>query len=182
MAYLDLAADQFFVPSARTAPPAIRLSAQERLVVILSRTDPLWSLRPRHTHSRLLRFLFGIEAPHNLADPRLEALRRYAVTYRLRDASLSEEEKGAVQAGFSAGQLAQVRNMTDGARALRPRRSTGQPIVHGLIPLAAFLTLYAATVWLGPQFDSPLIAFVLVAVAVLSIASSAVSREPVRTR
>ena len=179
MAYLDLAAQHPFESSAPMVAPAKRLSAQERLVVVLSRTDPLWSLRPRHTHSRVLRFLFGIEAPHHLADPRLEALRRYAVTYRLRGASLAEAEEQAVQAGFSPSQLAQVGNMADGARAAAPRRSAGSPIVHGLLPLAAFLSLYGAVAWLGPRMDSSLIGFVLVAVMVLSFVSFA-AKAPTR--
>ena len=179
MAYLDLAADHPFEAPARMPAPASRLSAQERLVVVLSRTDPLWSLRPRHTHSRVLRFLFGIEAPHHLADPRLEALRRYAVTYRLRDASVAEVEQEALQAGLSASQLAQVRHMADGARASAPRRSKGSPIVHGLLPLAGLLGLYGAVAWLGARMDSTLLAFVFVAVMVLSFASFA-AKAPAR--
>jgi hypothetical protein len=180
MAYLDLTADHPFEASARAPAVDTRLSAQERLVVLLSRTDPLWSLRPRHTHSRALRFLFGIEAPHHLADPKLEALRRYAVTYRLRDASVSEVEEGALQAGFGTSQIAQVRHMVDSARAARPRQSAGGLIRQGLLALAAFLTLYGATAWLSPRLDSPLIAFVFVAVALLSIAPVAAKREPAR--
>lgn len=180
MAYLDFAADPYFETSARIATPAQRLSAQERLVVVLSRSDPLWSLRPRQAHSRVLRFLFGIEAPHQLADPRLEALRRYAVTYRLRDASVSEAEEEAVRAGFSGGQLAQIRNMTDGARVSHRRGPADRPIMLGLLALAALLALYDATAWLSPRLDSSLIAFVLVAVALLSVAPAAVGGQAAR--
>jgi hypothetical protein len=180
MAYLDLAADHPFEASARRIAPRQRLSAQERLVVTLSRTDPLRSLRPRRTHSRVLRALFGIEAPHRLADPRLEALRRYAVTYRLRDASVTEAEEAAAQAGFLASQLAQIRQMTDGARAPRRRRSMATPIVQGLLPLVTLLIVCGATVWLSPRLDSSLLAFVFVAVALLSVAPAAVERQPAR--
>jgi hypothetical protein len=178
MAYLDLTAPHPFEAVACIATPR-KLSAQERLVVVLSRNDPLWSLRPRHTHSKLLRLLFGIEAPHSLADQRLEALRRYAVTYRLRDASQNEAESAALQAGFAANQLAQVRQMVDGARAVRARKSASGVIRQALFALVALLVFSGATIWFGPSFDSRLIAFVFVAVAVLSLASFA-GKEPVR--
>ena len=178
MAYLDFTAEHPFAV-AGVAPVARKLEAQERLVVLLSRADPLWSLRPRHTHSRTLRLLFGIEAPHHLADARLEALRRYAVTYRLRDASVAEAEMGALDAGYAASQLTQVRHMIDGARGTRPRRSVGGLIRQGLLAIAAFLIVYGAAEWLSPRFDSTLIAFVFVAVAMLGFASFA-GKEPAR--
>jgi hypothetical protein len=172
MAYLDFNVD-YPVAVAGVALVARRLESQERLVVLLSRTDPMWSLRPRHTHSRLLSLLFGIEAPHHLADARLEALRRYAVTYRLRDASVADAEAGALDAGYAASQLTQVRHMIDGARASRPHRSVGSLIRQGLLAIAAFLIVYGAAEWLSPRFDSTLIAFVFVAVAMLGLASFA---------
>ena len=178
MAYLDLTANHPFEAVACVAAPK-RLSAQERLVVVLSRNDPLWSLRPRHTHSKLLRLLFGIEAPHHLADKRLEVLRNYAVTYRLRDAGQSEAENAALQAGFAVNQLAQVRQMVDGARASRGRKSASGLVRQALFALVAVLILAGATARLGPSFDSRLISFIFVAVAVLSFASFA-AKEPVR--
>ncbi len=178
MAYIDFNADSPFAV-AGVAPVAQRLESQERLVVLLSRNDPLWSLRPRHTHSRLLNLLFGIEAPHALADARLEALRRYAVTYRLRDSSVAQAEAGALEAGFAVSQLAQVRHMVDGARGARPQRSAGSLIRQGLLTIAAFLIVYGAAAWLSPRFDSNLIAFVFVAVAMLSFASLA-GKAPAR--
>jgi len=178
MAYLDLTADHPFA-AAQTAAVETRLSAQERVVVLLSRTDPLWSLRPRHVHSRVLRFLFGIEAPHQLADHRLEALRCYAVTYRERDVSVNQAEADAIAAGFSAGQLAQARHMVDGARASHSGVPAGGLIRRGLLALAVALIAYAGITWLSPRFDSALIAFVLIAVAGVSFASLA-GREPVR--
>jgi len=180
MAYLDLTANHPFETAARTSAPAdVRLSSQERLVVQLSRNDPLWSLRPRHTHSKLLRYLFGIEAPHHLADSRLEALRRYAVTYRLRDPDVAEFEAEALDAGFAASQLAQARHMIDGARAVRARKSATSIVRQALLTLAAFMAFYGLTAWLSPRLDSMLIAFVFVAVAAVSFASFAV-REPAR--
>ena len=180
MAYLDLASDPYLDRSARMDAPAQRLNSQERLVVLLSRSDPLWSLRPRQGHSRMLRFLFGIEAPHHLADPRLEALRSYAVTYRLDDASVSDAEEAAMRAGFSASQLAQVRQMAEGVRAQRRRKPADRPIAIALLTLAALLCVYDATAWLGPKLDSSLLAFVLVAVGLLSLAPAAVGGQAAR--
>ena len=123
--------------------------------------------------------LFGIEAPHHLADRRLEVLRHYAVTYRLRDASLADEEAAAREAGFAASQLAQVRHMIDGARSARPGKSVGGLVRQALFALVAFLIFAGATAWFSPRFDSALISFVFVAVAMLSLASFA-AKEPVR--
>ena len=172
MAYLDLTADHPFAVTQTTAAET-RLSPQERIVVLLSRSDPLWSLRPRHTHSRVLRFLFGIEAPHQLADQRLEALRRYAVTYRLRDEGVNEAEASAIAAGFSASQLGQARHMVDGARASHSAEPAGGLVQRGLLTLALSLITYGGITWLSPRFDSALIAFVLIAVAGVSFASFA---------
>ena len=179
MAYLDLTADYPFAVAGVVPAPVQRLGSQERLVVLLSRTDPLWSLRPRHTHSRFLNLLFGIEAPHQLADRRLETLRNYAVTYRLRDETLLEAESVALKSGFAANQLAQVRQMVDGARAVRKARDVGGFVRQALFALVAFLILSSAAAWISPRFDSSLIAFVFVAVGVLSFASFA-GGEPVR--
>jgi hypothetical protein len=179
MAYLDLTATHPFEALACVVEPALKLTTQERLVVLLSRKDPLWSLRPRETHSKLLRFLFGIEAPHSLADRKLETLRRYAVTYRLRDAGATDAATAAIEAGFASRQLAQVRHMIDGARAARPRRTAADVIRQALFALVALLIVAGATAWFSPRFDSSLISFVFVAVAVLSFASFA-AKEPAR--
>ena len=178
MAYLDLTATHPFEAMACVAAPK-KLSAQERQVVLLSRNDPLWSLRPRHTHSRLLRYLFGIEAPHRLADGKLEALRNYAVTYRLRDAGQEDAERSALGVGFAVNQLAQVRNMIDSVRAARSRRTASGVVRQALFALVAVLIFSGATAWFSPRFDSNLIAFVFVAVGLLSLASFA-TQEPAR--
>jgi len=178
MAYLDLTANHPFEAVACVAEPR-KLSAQERLVVVLSRNDPLWSLRPRHTHSKLLRFLFGIEAPHHLADRKLEVLRHYAVSYRVRDAGVNAAEGAALQAGFAVNQLSQVRHTVDGARAAHTRKGSGGLIRQALFALIAVLIFSGATAWFAPRFDSSLLSFVFVAVAVLSFASFA-AKEPAR--
>jgi hypothetical protein len=177
MALLDLTAGvPAFTGRTIANPVADRLGPQERLVVLLSRNDPLWSLAPRATGSRLLSVLFGIEAPHALADARLETLRRFAVTYRLRDRSATDAARAAEAAGFSSGQLAQVRTLIDSAYAVRPRRTAGAVLRQALFSLAAMLMLTSATAWFAPQFNSALMAFVFVAVMVLTAAPFASQR------
>jgi hypothetical protein len=178
MALLDLNAG---VPAFEGRTIAIpsqpeRLAPQERLVVLLSRRDPLSSLAPRGTGSRLAGWLFGIEAPHRLADEQLEALRRFAVLHRLRQGDAAEAADDARGAGFSSAQLAQVRGLVDSAYAIRPLRSVGalaQRILFALVGLLAFAGL---TVWLTPQFDSVLVAFALTAVGALTLAPFAGQR------
>jgi hypothetical protein len=178
MALLDLNAG---VPAFEGRTIAIasqpeRLAPQERLVVLLSRRDPLSSLAPRGTGSRLLGWLFGMKAPHRLADERLEALRRFAVLHRLRQGGAAEAADDARRAGFSSAQLAQVRGLVDSAYAVRPLRSVGaltQRILFALVGLLAFAGL---TVWLTPQFDSVLVAFALTAVGALTLAPFAGQR------
>ncbi len=180
MAYLDLNAGYPFAV-AGVAPAAERkLEAQERLVVLLSRTDPLWSLTPRHHRSRLMSLLFDIRPPQAFADARLRALRRYAVTYRERDAGVAAAEQGAREVGYGEGQLRQVRTIVDGARAVRPRHGFLHTVRQAVLALAGVLILYGAAAWLSPRFDSGLMAFVFVAVAALSIAPFAGRREPAR--
>jgi hypothetical protein len=176
MAYLDLAAGAP-VDTLRVAAEAPRrLGAQERLVVLLSRKDPLWSLRPRTTGSRLLSALFGMEAPHRLADPRLEALRRYAVVYRLGEDETGEAERVALQRGFSSSELGQVRRLVDGARTAGTPLSAGTVIARSIYLLGAALLFASLVTALVPAFDSALIAFVVVAVAGLALAPFAGER------
>ena len=107
MAFLDL---EIGSPVAPTRTVEIRLGAQECKVVRLARTDPMASLH-RGPLGRMARFLFGIEAPHRLADARLEALRRYAVLYRVKGET-PDALSAARAAGFSDGELAIVRALT----------------------------------------------------------------------
>lgn len=88
------------------------LSAIERSVVQLSQWDSLSSLPDRFPWKiRLSRWLGMEEIPNALADPRLEALRRFAVAARLRH---RVDEFGLdllVSAGFSVGQVEEVERL-----------------------------------------------------------------------
>jgi hypothetical protein len=177
MALLDLAVGVPAFEGRTVIAPVERLGAQERLVVLLSRNDPLWSLKPRNTGSRLLAFLFGIEAPHQLADARLETLRRFAVTYRLDRPAAMIAARDAEDAGFSAGQLGQVRRLIDSAYSVRSHRTIGAVVRQAMLALAAILIFSSITARLAPALDSRLVAFVLVAVAFLTIAPFAGQRS-----
>lgn len=91
-------------PAAYYAEPATRstseaISQLERQVIALSRSDPVSSLRQA---GRLSRWIFGrnVDFPP-LADPKLEALRRYAILRRVYGERLDVEEVEKFQnAGF----------------------------------------------------------------------------------
>jgi hypothetical protein len=176
MAYLDLTAGAPVGMFRSAAEAPRRLGPQERLVVLLSRRDPLWSLRPRTTGSRLLKALFGMEAPHRLADPRLEALRRYAVTYRLDCSELAEVERTAAGHGFVEVELAQVRRMIDAPAASSRRGGLATALTRIIYLLGAALLFASLVSALMPAFDSMSIAFVVVAIAGLTLAPFAGAR------
>jgi hypothetical protein len=176
MALLDLTAGVPSFEGRTIAPPADKLGAQERLVVLLSRNDPMWSLKPRRTGSRLLSVLFGIEGPHQLADARLETLRKFAVTYRLQGPA-EAEARVAEEAGFTRGQLAQVRRLIDSAYVGAPARTLGTTIRTAIFTLAALLVFSSLTAWLAPALNSGVIAFILVAVIFLTAAPFAGQRN-----
>ncbi|MGW8188973.1 MULTISPECIES: hypothetical protein [Sphingomonas] len=90
-----------------TAPePELRFDQLERQVLLLARRDGAWSLGGRGGGlDVLLKRLFGAARPNVLADPRLEALRRFAVTARVGGVAAVRREAAAFLAGgFTAEQ------------------------------------------------------------------------------
>ena len=77
------------------------LGRDEWWVVELARKDGLWSLNPDGLPQRLARALFGIRPPRPFADPRLEALRRFAVVAWNRGKVGVAHMREFVAAGFS---------------------------------------------------------------------------------
>jgi hypothetical protein len=177
MAFLDL---ELGAPAGltrneqRVAPVVPKLGVQERRVVLLARTDPQSSLH-RGRISRLSSLLFGIEQPHRLADARLEALRRYAILYRIHGEALpAAETEQARAAGFSDHELGKARsliNATFGAR--RPRRSTTEILAMVSGAAVAAVAALVGGVQLAAALDSPLIAATLTGVAAVSLAPMA---------
>jgi hypothetical protein len=78
------------------------LTELERSVIGLARGDGLSSLRGPGPLSRLIEWVFGIKASTQLADPKLEALRRIAVLSWRRGYSVpSAEVRSFLAAGYS---------------------------------------------------------------------------------
>jgi hypothetical protein len=89
--------DAFPAPDERHVPSE-RLSSAERQVVTLSRRDSLASVLSQRASGHVLRRLFGIAPSNPLADPRLEALRRYAVLLRHGGDLLASEARRMLRA------------------------------------------------------------------------------------
>lgn len=83
-----------------------RFDQLERQVLAIAKRDGKWSLGSRgRPLDRLLRRLFGTTRPNTLADPRLEALRRFAVTVRVGGvAAIRRETAAFLASGFTPGQ------------------------------------------------------------------------------
>jgi hypothetical protein len=185
MAFLDLTIGTPVARSRsekRIAAVEPKLGAQERKVVLLARTDPASSLK-RSRMSRLTSVLFGIEPPHMLADTRLEALRRYAVLYRVHGRVLSAREiEHARAAGLSDGELARARALIDVAHGAQVRVRGGAHILAMLFGvLMAGLLAFAAASMLATAIDSMLMAAMLTGLAFVSLAPLAAGNTTSRT-
>jgi len=92
----------------------------ERDVLLASRHDRPSSLRRTGLIGRWSNRLFGFEEVNRLADPRLEALRRFAVLLRRRAEHLpASEEARILAAGFSPAEVAEIRRLIESERTLR---------------------------------------------------------------
>ena len=97
------------------------LTPLERAVVALSRQDPVSSLRSR---SRKRGWILGLPTgPLPLANPRLEALRRYAILRRVRGAARVEAEREQLlEAGFDNQKIEAIDDLVDPSRQHRRAR------------------------------------------------------------
>ncbi|WP_168355760.1 hypothetical protein [Sphingomonas gei] len=100
------------------------LTPLERAVVALSRTDSIASLRPM---SRRRGWILGWpSSPLPLANPKLEALRRYSVLRRVRGTARVEAERALLrEAGFSSQTIEKIDDLVDPSR--QRRRAQPQP-------------------------------------------------------
>jgi hypothetical protein len=124
MAYLDHSSAFAMAGAVPVAAPqdVADFTPLEWNVVALASQDRLSSLREPGVVSRMLTGLFGLERQAGLADPRLEALRRFAVNawhhgYRLP----VSETKRFLSAGFSTAQFDTLMAAVSGRRAARRR-------------------------------------------------------------
>lgn len=94
------------------------LGPREWQIVDLARRDGMTSLAPDARFGRLRALLFGARRDSQLADPRLEALRRVAVhAWRHGLAVPAREVDAFLRAGFDARQLEIVIRRIDAARS-----------------------------------------------------------------
>lgn len=92
---------------AQHAPP---FSDLELRVIVLSKSEAASSLEPPSRLSAFIAAIFGIKRANTLADPRLEALRRFTILTRTLGDRLADVEVNAfLQAGFDRMQLAWLR-------------------------------------------------------------------------
>lgn len=96
------------------------LTPLERAVVALSCKDPVSSLRPRN---RRRGWILGLSTgPLPLANPRLEALRRYAILRRVHGAGRTGAERELLrEAGFDDRKIEAIDDLVDPSR--QPRRA-----------------------------------------------------------
>lgn len=96
------------IPAADPAAPV--LSALERRVVEIGRTDALDTLKPRREHGWFIRLFMGREqASPALANETLEAIRRLAVTAWHREANPPARAIGEARAaGLSRDQIDEI--------------------------------------------------------------------------
>lgn len=119
MAYLDLTQPLPRLLPAHDAPtlPAGAnegLTELDRMVIALSRNDPRSSLTTPGRFRRIFAYLFSMRLPNALADPRLEALRRFAVLLRKQRTRLPETETARlVAAGYSLAAVADARRIIE---------------------------------------------------------------------
>jgi hypothetical protein len=137
MAYVDtrphaLAWSPYFTARCTTSAPL--LQRIERDVLLASRHDRPSSLERTSLLGRWIARLFGFETSNRLADPRLEALRRFAVLLRRRGDRLPRcEEARIAAAGFTPTQVSEIRRLVDGNRP--PRRAFWQRRYLALVAL-----------------------------------------------
>lgn len=91
-----------------------QLSIFERDTVTVSLADGFWTASGMGLLGRIGNWIYGREPESRLANERLEALRRYAIMYRLRGHAMDQDVRQSVDAaGFTVGQLAEVHRLVD---------------------------------------------------------------------
>jgi hypothetical protein len=174
-------------PSAARDPVAANdatasLSPADRIAILVSRTDGRGSLAATSVRT-LIGGLFGFRRRLHLAGERLEALRRYAILYRLEGAGLSlAEDDRLMRAGVSARQARSVRALVDAMENAPPAATRGRArsVLNGALLLAAAGTsVTLIDLWLARQVDDALSALMVTIMFVTGVVSMlAVSAQP----
>lgn len=167
MAYLDTRAG-LLEGLAGTVSAEAALSPLELRTLQLSQADGRASLRAPRRIERIGAMLFGSRRVSGLANTRLEALRRFAILYRLDGSRLdSGEIARAEAAGLSAVMLDRVRHIVDGW----PRRA-GALVRAASLLAAVGLTGVAGVAgyfWLADELD-PMVSAILVGAVAVTLA------------
>jgi hypothetical protein len=159
MAYREFSNIDVFLPD--IAAPLVRsarLGALERDVVMLARNDGLSSIRPEIRMERLSRKLFGTRTSNRLADPRLEALRRFSVIEIRTGTAGADEVSKLLDLGFSDLQIEQARQIA--VRYHRPDRFSLNALVA---VLANAIACFGAYLWVRARLGDSFISAMIVA-------------------
>ena len=172
MAYFSFDIDGDATSNFARAVAPTGLSLVERSVVRLSLQDSRRSLRPLSRVGRVLQAIFGTRPTTRLADARLEALRRYAVTYRtMRRSSKRGLEVEAGISDYGSEAVTETRRIVDAHLDRLPRRNLNTKLVVGLL-VTTPVVLWMFTV-LTRELGDPLISAILVGVGWVTAASLA---------
>ncbi|QIK79061.1 hypothetical protein G7077_09320 [Sphingomonas piscis] len=112
-------------PATETIAPAALLSDLEWSIVDMARLDSLASLRAPTRLRKIIYAIFGLKPANQLANERLEALRRVAVqAWRYRWNIGKEVLRGFFDAGYSQDQYELIQRRIAKARSARNRSKT----------------------------------------------------------
>ena len=178
MAYLDLA-ERFdttilahqsasAIPGAADWPHLsisereVVLSRLDREAVMLARIDRKASLKPVAGLRRLAGVVFGTKQSNALADPRLEALRRFAVAVAYdTENSIAREQRHLKELGFSDRQIARAADLASTHKRARSQGLSMQ--------LAFFLLIAAACLFVDRHLQSGIMSLVTVAMPAMPV-------------
>jgi len=181
MAYLHV--EQINDVSAGSATRTdVGFGSLEREVVRLSFGDARASVLTPHHVVRISAWLAGRRTKPPLADPRLEALRRYAVLYRLEGDALDRQEKLTVaRAGFGDAVLRDIRLMVDRHLAHQPQAAPSR--LSTLMAVLTALTLLGGIALLIQQATDDAVISIIVSalLAATTVSFHRPGRSPSRT-
>ncbi|KAB1085356.1 hypothetical protein F4V91_02230 [Neorhizobium galegae] len=180
MAYLTVELLQTATNAATVRPAAYALSSLERGVVMLSLSDPRISIRSLGRVERSFRLVFGGKRINPLADGHLEALRRFAVSYRL-DRGVGHDREIAIahEAGLAPDELAAVRLIVDRHVRSSPRRRV---TLSRILTLAGIMLAASWMAYTMNKLTDDLIASVILALVACLFTATLISPQPHGTR
>ena len=179
MAYLDLRLAEGVAAGTSTPAPELaprRLGRPERDAIALALNEGRTALLLGRVARVFGRLWLGLNDEPVFAAERIEAIRRYAVRYRLEGSGLALAEDDRLRAaGVDEIEAAELRAIVDAHAAVRTTRRPGRllgQLLGGLllaaIPVMGATILYS---WLATQAEDRLSALVVSIVLVVAIVS-----------